>query len=146
MTPEQSGLFSKLTRLQKRVCLNVLEGMPQQQAYFEAGGKAKDRSMGAYEILANPQVCRFMDVMERAAADSALCVTVDIVEGLMKEAGLIKNKEGQRLPAPSDSTQAGRVSALKALSEFTGGFDKNKKQIEHSGYIERPLDELYGED
>ena len=146
MTPEQAQLYSKLTRLQKRVCLNVLEGMKQVEAYKEAGGKAKDTSMGSSEILANPNVTKFMEAMEKAAADAALCKTEDIVKGLMREVGLATDEEGNRLPPPSDACQTGRVSAYKALSEFTGGFDKNKNQVEHSGYISRPLSELYGDD
>jgi len=146
MTPEQAALFDKLTRLQKKVCLNLLNGMGQKEAYINAGGKAKDASMGASVIISNYNVSNFMNVMEKAAAEAALCTAEDIVLGLMREAGLGRDVNGKPIPPPSDACQTGRVSAYKALSEFTGGFDKNKKQVEHSGYISRPLSELYGDD
>ena len=146
MTEEQVLLFEKLTRLQRRICINVLSGMKGTEAYKKAGGKAKDVSMGACEILANPNVNRFMQCMERQAARAALCTTEDIVKGLMKECGIGKDQDGEQISPPSDATQTGRVSAFKALSDFTGGFDANKQQIEHSGYIQTSTDELYGDD
>ena len=149
MTDEQAALFEKLTRLQKRVSLNVLSGMTDIQAYKDAGGKAKtDASARAAvsELLANPNVRRFRESMERQAARNALCTTEDIVKGLMKEAGLGFDEDGNPINPPSDAKQAGRVSALKALSDFTGGFDANKQQLEHSGYIQTSTDELYGDD
>ena len=149
MTQEQTDLYNELTRLQRRVCLNILDGMKDIEAYKAAEGKAKTED-SAYscvsQILSNLKVSRFMRSMEEQALKNSLCNTVDIVRGLMKEAGIGLDENGKPNYAPPDTKQAGRVSALKTLSDFTGGFDANKQQIEHSGHIQTNLDELYGED
>jgi hypothetical protein len=64
-TPEQQALFDKLTSLQKRVCINVLNGMNQRQAYKEAGGKAKETALDniVSVMMKNTKVKAFMDEM-----------------------------------------------------------------------------------
>ena len=148
MKEEQAILFSKLTRLQKRVCLNVLDGMSNVEAYRQAGGKAKGDGAraSASEILSNLNVCRFIESMEKTAIESTLCRMEDVVIALMNESGLGKDVNGNPIIPPEDTRQAARVAALKTLTDFTGGFDKNKQQIEHSGYVSRPLSELYEDD
>ena len=146
MTEEQITLFGKLTKLQRGTCLNILKGMNNTDAYKAAGGKAKNPHDNAAQIVGNHRVRKFIDSMQQQAARNALCTTEDIVKGLMREAGLGFDEKGNPLNPPEDAKQVGRVSALKALSDFTGGFDANRQQIEHSGYIETSLDELYGDD
>lgn len=66
MSKEQLQLFAKLTKLQRGICLGVLSGLTQRQAYKQAGGKAKSDvtiDTCASEILRNPQVKEFMDSM-----------------------------------------------------------------------------------
>lgn len=66
MSKEQIQLYSKLTKLQKALCIGVLSGLTQRQAYKQAGGKAKsDKSIDACasEILSNPMAKAFMDSM-----------------------------------------------------------------------------------
>ena len=75
MTPEQLALFDNLTQLQQRVATNVLAGMSQRIAYFQAGGSAKtDESADATasEILSNPAVKAFMDSMKVQAVSDAI--------------------------------------------------------------------------
>lgn len=75
MTPEQQILFDQLTQLQQRVATNVLAGMSQRIAYFQAGGGAKtDESADATasEILSNPTVKAFMDSMKTQAVSDAI--------------------------------------------------------------------------
>lgn len=64
-TPEQRLLFDKLTTLQKRVCMNILQGMTQRQAYREAGGKAKESAADAVVsvMLKNTNVRALLDAM-----------------------------------------------------------------------------------
>lgn len=64
-TPRQQELFDKLTSLQKRVCINVLNGMNQRQAYKEAGGKAKETALDniVSVMMKNTKVKAFMDEM-----------------------------------------------------------------------------------
>lgn len=66
MSKEQLRLYSKLTKLQKALCIGVLSGLTQRQAYKQAGGKAKtEQAMDATasEILKRLEVKEFMDSM-----------------------------------------------------------------------------------
>lgn len=75
MNAEQKFLFDKLTQLQQRVSTNVLAGMSQRQAYYEAGGSAKNdvsADSTVYELLSNPQVVAFMDSMKVQAVNKAI--------------------------------------------------------------------------
>lgn len=75
MTPEQKALFDGLTELQQRIATNVLAGMTQRQAYWHAGGKAKDdpgADMSASQIISNPKVKAFMDSMKVQAVSDAI--------------------------------------------------------------------------
>lgn len=75
MTPEQKALFDELTELQQRIATNVLAGMTQRQAYWHAGGKAKDdpgADMSASQIISNPKVKSFMDSMKVQAVSDAI--------------------------------------------------------------------------
>lgn len=75
MTPEQKALFDELTELQQRIATNVLAGMTQRQAYWHAGGKAKDdpgADMSASQIISNPKVKAFMDSMKVQAVSDAI--------------------------------------------------------------------------
>lgn len=66
MSKEQLQLYSKLTKLQKALCIGVLSGLTQRQAYKQAGGKARtDTAMdsSASEILKKLEVKEFMDAM-----------------------------------------------------------------------------------
>lgn len=75
MSPEQQSLFKLMTQLQQRIATNVLAGMSQRQAYYEAGGKASNdvsADSTVYEILSNPQVVAFMDSMQKQAVNEAI--------------------------------------------------------------------------
>lgn len=75
MTPEQKQLFDRLTQLQQRVAINVLGGMSQRQAYYAAGGGAKNdvsADSTVYELLSNPQVVQFMDSMKLQVVNEAI--------------------------------------------------------------------------
>lgn len=75
MNAEQQALFDNLTQLQQRVVTNVLAGMSQRIAYYQAGGSAKtDLSADATvsELLSNPNVKSFMDSMKKQAVSDAI--------------------------------------------------------------------------
>ena len=136
MSKEQ---FQSLTRLQKRVALNSLRGLSVYDSYMRAGGTAKSensRNATASQILHNPKVQAFLNSMKTAVADAILCTSHDIARALMKEAGLTDE-------IIKDTKQSSRVAALKALSDYTGGFDRNRQKVEHTGYIEMSEDDLY---
>lgn len=85
MTEEQTALFDKLTKLQQRVCIGVLEGKSQTQAYLDAGGKAKSDSAArasSCEILANPNVSAFMDSVLQPRVASAIMTREEALERL----------------------------------------------------------------
>lgn len=91
LSPDQLKLYKGLTRIQRGMCLGVLHGMTQRQAYMRAGGKAKTSKAidnSASEIMGNPGVKAFMDTMyapQLAAAkmdrDEALQILADITRG-----------------------------------------------------------------
>lgn len=74
MTPEQQDLSAQLTNLQRLTVLGVVEGKSQRQAYYDAGGKAKNDVTAdacATEILRNPLVRAFYEAMMSSAAEKA---------------------------------------------------------------------------
>lgn len=85
MNVEQKALFDKLTQLQQRVATNVLAGMSQRQAYYEAGGGASNdvsADSTVYELLSNPQVVAFMDAMKIQAVTNAVMTRQEALERL----------------------------------------------------------------
>lgn len=85
MTNDQKALFDKLTQLQQRVATNVLAGMSQRQAYYEAGGGASNdvsADSTVYELLSNPQVVAFMDAMKIQAVSNAVMTRQEALERL----------------------------------------------------------------
>ena len=118
----------------------MLAGMSDIEAYIAAGGRAKTdtgRRTCVSEILTKHDISEYLSSMGKAAADAVHCTTEAIVRRLMYEAGIT----AQGLP--EDTTPAGRIAALKLLTDYTGGFDKNKQKIEHAGYIELSENDLY---
>lgn len=85
MNAEQKILFDSLTLLAQKVCVNVLAGMTQRQAYFEAGGTANsDDSADATvsQLLSNPKVVLFMDSMKDEAVSNAVMSRQEALEKL----------------------------------------------------------------
>lgn len=83
LTDEQKALFDQLTKLQGEVCLGMLSGLNQSDAYKASSGKAKSESAiraGATEILAHPHVKAFMDSMKGAALSSAVLTRQEAME------------------------------------------------------------------
>lgn len=122
-------MFVNMTKLQQHVALAKLHGTNRREAYREGGGKAVGESAldsGITEILKKPKVYEFIVSMSEIVVERILCTTEDVVKGLMKEALLNRNDTDKAV----ETTPASRVSSLKALSDYTGGFDKNVKKIE----------------
>lgn len=72
MTPKQQELSEQLTNLQRLTVLGVVEGKSQRQAYYDAGGKAKNDVTAdacATEILSYPLVRAFYDSLISDVAD-----------------------------------------------------------------------------
>ena len=85
MNADQKILFEKLTNLQQRVATNVLAGMTQRQAYYEAGGTASsDDSADATcsVMLSDTKVKEFMDSMKESAVSNAVMSRQEALEKL----------------------------------------------------------------
>ena len=149
MNEEQEKLFDSMTPLQKKFSVNYINGRSKKQAYFGAGGKAKNPDSVRNTIcrmFTNCYVSEFITQMKKKAAEIQLCTAVDIAAALMREAGVKRNRSGQHIAPPEDSTQTARVSALKALTEYTGGFDKNTQKHEITEFIDPPDSDFYDDE
>ena len=147
MTEEEEDLFNNMTSLQQKFSIGVINGLKKKQAYYRAGGKAKSdgsirRSIS--HIVTNCNVAAFIKIMNKKAAEIELINASDIVVALMEEAGITRNIKGEKTPPPEGSTQSARIAALSKLSDYTGGFDKNKNKVEleESAYKKITLDQL----
>ena len=89
-------------------------------AYPKSKGSAKTQSNEAHRLDKHPVISPMIESARKEVAERALVTTEDVVKGLLLEAQT--NGEG--------SSQGARVSAWKELSNYTGGFDKNKQQVE----------------
>ncbi|MBL4869822.1 MAG: terminase small subunit [Robiginitomaculum sp.] len=106
-----------LTTKQKSFCeYYVSNGFNATQAALSAGYSQDNASQQGCENLGKPYIQEFIQEFTAKAAEKALVTTEDVVKGLMKEAGSIEE----------DSSPTARISAWKALSDYTGGFDSNK--------------------
>jgi phage terminase small subunit len=83
-------------------------------------------AVAAQKLEKHPIISLMISESREKAAEKALVTTEDVVRGLLIEAQC--NGEG--------SSQSARVSAWKAISDFTGGFDANKKTLVHEGAID----------
>jgi phage terminase small subunit len=85
LTPEQEALSNQLTNLQRRTVLGVVAGLSQRQAYYEAGGKAKNDDIAdasASELLSNPKVRAFWDSLNAQAISNAVMSRTEALERL----------------------------------------------------------------
>jgi len=87
-----------------------------------AGYAPQSANVTASKLLTKPSIQEAISNFMTKATEKALCTTEDVVRGLLLEAKL--NEEG--------ASHSARVSAWRALSDYTGGFDVNKKKIDHS--------------
>ncbi|AFM54847.1 putative phage terminase, small subunit [Marinomonas phage P12026] len=75
MTKEQKALFDALTPLQQKVCINIVSGMSNIDAFMLANKKIKDRVTGEASVsrmLRDVKVRAFIDSMKAAAVSSAV--------------------------------------------------------------------------
>ncbi len=119
----------KLTDKQEAYKNNRIKGMPVGKAY-KAVYDITNMSDGAVRkeasVLENdPRIAPAVAKAKKSVTDKVLISVEDVVRGLMDE-----TKKGD-----DDTTPTSRVSAWKALSDYTGSFDANKQKLEHSGEI-----------
>jgi len=122
-------LTAKQLAFVQEYCKN---GFNATQAAKDAGYKPDNAYATGAENLRKPQIAKHIEEYKAKVAEKALCDTEWVVKNLMVEAqGL-----------GEDSSSSARVSALKSLSEFTGGFDANKqklelKQVSHEDWLDK---------
>lgn len=85
MNSEQKALFDELTKLQQRIAINVLAGMTQRDAYYNAGGKAdtdESADSSCSQILSNIKVRAFIDSMQMQAVSDAIMTREEAIKKL----------------------------------------------------------------
>lgn len=90
------------------------------QAAITAGYSEKTAYSVGHENLSKPDIAIAIVQFKQKASEKALVTTEDVVRGLLKEA------KGEEI----ENKSSDRISALKALADYTGGFDANKKQVD----------------
>lgn len=90
------------------------------QAAISAGYSEKTAQEQGSRLLTNVMVSEAIQKFTNKATKKALITTEDVVRGLLKEA----EYEGE------GASPSARVSAWKALTDYTGGFDNNKQKVE----------------
>lgn len=114
----------KLTAKQENYKNLRIAGVKPSEAYVQAyDSKSKNSNtinVEAQKLENHPIIAPLLISARKEVAERALVTIEDVVKGLLAEAKC--NGEG--------TSQGARVSAWKELGNFTGGFDKNKQQIE----------------
>lgn len=114
MTPEQKQLADKLTNLQLQTVLGVVAGKSQRQAYYDAGGKAKNDAAAdtsAYEILSRPEVkALYNSMIEETAKDAKITLEAHLKR--LKELADAAAGEGKYAAAVAAEIARGKASGL----------------------------------
>lgn len=111
-------LTSKQQRFVEEYCSN---GFNATKAAIAAGYSEKTADVIGSENLGKPSIQKSVQEFMNTASEKALVTTEWIVKRLAEEAEYYD--EG--------SSHSARISALKTLTDFTGGFDKNKQTVDH---------------
>ena len=85
MTDRQKELFAKLTPLQQKVCINIVSGMSNIDAFMSANQKIKNRVTGEASVsrmLRDVKVEAFLDSMKEAAVSDAVMSRQEMLERL----------------------------------------------------------------
>lgn len=126
MTPEQQALADACTNLQRLMVLGLVEGKSQRQAYYDAGGSAKNDESAdatASEILRNPSAKAFYDSMMRQAVERTLLTVEDLLRELEEARAAALHQEKPQAAAMVAATMGkAKILGLEAPSklELTG--------------------------
>lgn len=119
LTPEQEALSAQLTNLQRLTVLGVVEGKSQRQAYYDAGGKAKNDAAAdtsAYEIMSRPEVRAFHDSFFAEAAQEAKITLQSILQEL-EDARLAAYQQERPQAAAMVAASMGKAKLLGYLTD-----------------------------
>lgn len=137
MTPEQKVLFNKMTKLQKAMALNDLKGMKPAENHKAAGGVCKtesNRAKLASEILNNPDLVAFIDVMKPAAINDAVMTRQRMMEIQTKVAesiALDKTKISLESVTEYKAAFEVQLKAMKQLAELAGYDAPTKSEVKN---------------
>lgn len=163
LTKEQLDMFSALTKLQKGIALNSMEGMEPIDAYRAAGGKAKTdnaASVSVSQILNNLNVKAFMDSFNEAMISDAIMTRTEMLERLtaisrteltdvvtIRNRVMVEDGEGVEveqsfwaLKDPEDMTEG----STSAISELSAGKDGLKIKLHDQKAAMKQIAELEG--
>lgn len=139
LTPKQQELADKLTNLQRLTVLGVVAGKSQRQAYYDAGGEAKNDAAAdaiVSRMLSDAKVKDFYDALVGEAAEQ---VKITLKEHLDRLKDLAD-------AALSDGKYAAAVTAEIARGKASGLY---VEKVEHSGNMNHnhkmSLDDFYGD-
>ena len=118
----------QLTDKQEKYKNLRVKGVTGPDAYREAyntSASPANISKASQKLDKNPLIAPLLKQNREEVTERALCDAEWVVKGLMREASGVTDED-----VGLGSTGASRVAALKALSDFTGGFDNNKQKVE----------------
>jgi len=122
---------------QRRFCeIYCANGFNATQAAIDAGYSEKSVTTNTTKLLKNTKVKEYVDSYKAKLARSTQITAEGILERLAIESGY----NGEHT-LPEDSTQSGRIQALKQMAEYTGGFDANRQkhevvQVTHEDWLD----------
>lgn len=129
LTPEQEALSSALTKLQRQLVLGRVAGKSSRQAYYDAGGKAKDdktADASASEILSNPKV----DAFYRS-----------LIETVTSDAVMTREKALERLTLMAE-TQITDILEFRTVEIKTVGKDGEEESDEQTIWLMKDSPEI----
>jgi len=100
------------------------------KAAITAGYAENSARQTAYRIMTNDYIQDAIQEFMAKAQEDALCTVEMVVKGLLAETK--DDVEG--------STQSARVSAWKALTDYTGGFDNNVQTTKNTVTVSKADD------
>ncbi|AUR86452.1 terminase small subunit, partial [Vibrio phage 1.085.O._10N.222.51.E3] len=121
------ALTAKQQRFIEEYCSN---GFNATKAAISAGYSEKTAKDIACQNLAKVYIQDEIEAFMSKATERALVTTEDVVRGLLAEAQY--TDEG--------ASPSARVSAWKALTDYTGGFDNNRKKVDANVMINKADD------
>lgn len=131
-------LARKLTEKQENYKNLRVQGVSGPDAYrkaYKSKANPKNVSKEATKLDEHPLIAPELKQLREEVTKKVLCDAEWIARGLMKEA------QGEL----DGCTGSSRVSAYKALSDYTGGFDANKHKIEVTHAVKDMTDEKLDE-
>ena len=124
---DEHGEKRKLTAKQMMfVAEYTSNGFNGTQAALVAGYSKKAANQIASDTLAKTYIQKAVEAKLRGVALAQSLKAQDILDMAVTE---LQN-------SGDDSTQGSRKQLLEFISQYTGGFDANKRKIEHSGGVD----------